>query len=462
LPTSTTRGALLGLCLCLSGFAFAEAEKKPWRLDAAFRAPDWLELKVQHRLRYETVDSQFRARGAGGDQFLALQTLAHLRLGGKRAHLGLELQDSRGWLDDAGTPLDTGLVNSAELLQAYLEWTPTADSLPGALTLRTGRVTKDFGSRRLIARNRFRNTINNLTGLDAHFIARQGWEVETLLAMPVMRRPSNRRVLDDNAAALDEEDTGSAVWLAAWRTAPGKWQQRVELYVVGLEESDARFDTRNRRLFTPAFRLYRDPAPGRFDYQLEMMGQFGESRGSTNPLDQRDLDHFAHFESLYAGYTWVHALAPRLGILFDYASGDDDPTDGDTERFDTLFGARRGELGPSGIFGPFQRTNILSVGTRGNLRLTTDVQAMLSHRANWLASASDTWAAAGLRDTSGSSGRFVGHQVEFTVQWTVLKDTLNLELGGAWLSQGEFRQRIGGLDDPNDSTYLYTQASLSY
>jgi hypothetical protein len=56
----------------------------------------------------------------------------------------------------------------------------------------------------------------------------------------------------------------------------------------------------------------------------------------------------------------------------------------------------------------------------------------------------------------------VGHQVEFTVQWTVLKDTLNLELGGAWLSQGEFRQRIGGLDDPNDSTYLYTQASLSY
>ena len=462
MPTFTTRHVIFWLGLTLPGFACADAEENPWRLDTAAGAPDWVELRVQHRLRYETVDNQFRARGVGGDQLLGLQTLAHLRLGGKRVHAGFELEDARGWLDDAGTPLDTGLVNSAELLQGYLEWTPYPATLPGALTLRAGRVTKDFGSRRLIARNRFRNTINSLTGLEATFIARQGWEIETLLAMPVVRRPSDRRALDDNAAAFDEEDSGSAVWLAAWRTAPGEWHQRVELYVVGLQESDTRFDTRNRQLWTPAFRLYRDPAPGVFDYQLEMMGQFGESRASTSPLDKRELDHFAHFESLYAGYTWDHARAPRLGILFDYASGDDDPTDGDTERFDTLFGARRGELGPSGIFGPFQRTNLLSVGTRGNLRLRPNVQAMLSHRANWLASASDSWGASGLRDQSGHAGRFVGHQVEFAVQWAMIKDTLNLELGGAWLSQGDFRRRVGGLDDPNDSTYLYTQATLSY
>ena len=462
MSTPTTRYAFLGLCLGLSAAAHAAGEQKPWRIDAALGAPKWFELRVQHRLRYETVGNQFRAGGTGGDQLLALQTLAHLRLGGKRAHLGLELQDARSWLDDAGTPLDTGLVNSGELLQAYLEWTPASDVLPGALTLRAGRVTKDFGSRRLIARNRFRNTINNLTGLDARFVARQGWEVETMLAMPVVRRPSNRPALDNNDSAFDEEDTGTAVWLAAWRTAPGRWLQRVELYVVGLSESDARFDTRNRQLWTPAIRLYRDPAPGAFDYQLELMGQFGESRASTSPLDRRDLDHTAHFESMYAGYTWESALAPRLGVLFDYASGDDDPMDGDTERFDTLFGARRGELGPTGIFGPIQRTNIVSVGTRGNLRLSPEVQAMLSHRANWLASASDSWPAGGLKDQSGNSGRFVGHQVEFSLQWTVVRDTLNLELGGAWLSQGEYRRRVGGLEDPNDSTFLYTQATLSY
>ena len=462
LPSFVTRRLSGAFCLLLAAQVWADPASRPWHLDVALGTPDWLELRVQHRLRYETLDSQFRVRGSGGDQLLGLQTFAHLRLGTRQSHVGLELQDSRGWLDDTGTPLDTGLINSAELLQAYAEWTPTAAAVPGALTLRAGRLTRDFGSRRLIARNRFRATINNFTGLDARLISARGWELDALVLMPVVRRPTDRRALDDNTAGFDEEDTGTAVWLASWRTAPDRWQQRLEFYVVGLHESDDRFDTRNRRLWTPGVRFYREPLPGHFDYQLELMVQSGESRATTATRDLRDLDHLAHFESFYAGYTWAHTRAPRLGVLFDYASGDDDPTDGRNERFDTLFGARRGELGPTGIFGPLQRANILSVGSRGSLHLSSKVQAMLSHRANWLASTRDSWGSTGLQDRTGAAGRFVGHQIEFVLQWAPVKDTLSFELGGAWLSQGEFRQEVGGLDDPNDSTYLYTQATLSY
>lgn len=449
------------LLFCLLGLPAGAAEA-PWRLRAALDAPDWLQFGIQHRLRYETLDEQFRARGNGGDQLLGLQTLVALRVGGKRLGLGLEFEDARAWLDDAGTPLDTGLINTAELLQGYLEWMPEALNDGATFSARLGRITRDFGSRRLIARNRFRNTMNNFTGLDLRFMAPAGWELEGLAAMPVVRRPSDRAALDANSAMLDEEDTGSALWLAAWRSAGDKSDPRLELYVVGLHESDGRFDTRNRRLWTPGARLYRDPAPGHFDYQIEVMGQLGEIRASSSAVDRQDLQQRAHFESVYAGYTWSRPLVPRLGLLFDHASGDDDPEDRESQRFDTLFGARRGELGPSGIFGPISRANLLSVGTRGTLQPWSSVQAMLSHRANWLASARDAWSVANLRDPQGRSGSFIGHQVEFTVQWTPIKDGLLLEMGGAWLSSGGFRSQVGPPDDPAASSYLYTQMTLIY
>ena len=447
--------------LSMQGLPAGGAEA-PWRLRAALGAPDWIQLGVQHRLRYETVDAQFRARGTGGDQLLSLQTLAALRVGGKRLGLGVELEDARGWRDDAGTPLDTGLINTAELLQGYLEWTPEARHDGAAMSARLGRITTDFGSRRLIARNRFRNTVNNFTGLDLRFVAPAGWELEGLAAMPVVRRPGDRPALDANSAMLDEEDTGSALWLAAWRSAGDKSDPRLELYLVGLHESDSRFDTRNRRLWTPGARLYRDPAPGHLDYQIEVVGQLGEIRASSSSADRLDLEQQAHFESVYAGYTWSRPMMPRLVLLFDHASGDDNPDDRQSQRFDTLFGARRGELGPTGIFGPISRTNLLSMGARGTLQPWPSMQAMLSHRANWLASARDAWSVANLRDPQGGSGSFIGHQIEFSLQWTPIKESLQFELGGAWLSSGRFRSEVGSPDDPGASSYLYTQMTLSY
>lgn len=451
---------LLLLPLALSFSCLAPAADQPWRLKEALDLPSWVALDVQHRVRYEGIDEQYRAGGQGGDQQLALQTLAHLQLGGPRLKLGLEMLDARAFLDDAGSTLDVGMVNSAELLQAYLEWKSALPALDGTMTLKAGRQTVDFGNRRLIARNRFRNTLNAFNGIDVRFASASGTETEAFVLVPVIRLPGERTRLTRNEAAFDEEDFGTVLWLAAWRSAPGPW--RLETYLIGLNETDGVFDTRNRRLHTPGIRLFREPASGQLDFQLELVQQFGEVRASTAVKDRTDLDHHAHYESLHLGYTFNARWSPRVIAMFDYASGDEDPGDRDNQRFDTLYGARRFEYGPSGIFGPFLRTNMLTPGWRVNVNPDESVQAFVGHRAYWLASDRDSWLAANLRDASGQSGSFIGHQVEACVTWQILPGNLVLEAGGAWLSEGEFREAEQGREDPGASSYLYTQLSITY
>ena len=68
----------------------------------------------------------------------------------------------------------------------------------------------------------------------------------------------------------------------------------------------------------------------------------------------------AGFAHASAGYTFDAAWTPRVRVAWDYASGDADPNDGQNNRFDTLFGARRFEYGPTGIYGAVFRANLNS------------------------------------------------------------------------------------------------------
>ena len=432
-------------------------------LHETLNLPDWLTLTLQSRIRYETLDGQFRADTRSGDQALTIQTTALAEAQWKSVRIGAEMIDARMLLDDAGSPLDTTQVDTTELLQAYVVvenkdiFANTAASV-----VRIGRQTLDLGSRRLVARNRFRNTINAFTGIDWKLSGAGGWTTEWFFGVPVTRLPATRQALDDNEAALDEEDFGSAFWLAAWQPKPWAGSQRLEAYMIGLHESDARFATRNRRLVTPGLRWFRDPAVDHLDFQLEVALQVGQSRATEAVTNRTDLDHFAHFETLQVGYTFRSQWSPRVAAMFDYASGDDDPADGANDRFDTLFGARRFDYGPTGIWGPFIRSNLLSPGLRLQATPLQTVRLMAGYRAFWLASRRDAWVPARLADPTGRSGRFVGNQFEFSIGWVVHPKHVALEVGGAYLDGGGFRQRVvsGGPDD--ESTYLYAHVLFTF
>lgn len=375
-----------------------------------------------------------------------------------------ELMDSEQALADSGTPLDTTMVNSFELLQAYgaFRWAgPLADG--NRSEVRLGRQTLDLGSRRLVARNAFRNTVNAFTGALWQWELQQGPTVRAFYFLPHHRLPSDAPSLLDNEIQYDEESFDVQFWglHTQWKGLP--LGGTGELYFFGLHEHDSvDLPTRNRELYTPGLRFSRAPSKGGWDYDVESVVQFGQARNSTAATDRTDLDHFAHFHHAEVGYTVEFAWSPRGALVFDYASGDHSPSDQESNRFDTLFGARRFDHGPTGIYGAFARSNIRSPGYSLGIRPASSVEAEFKHRLYWLASDRDGWTTSGVRDAAGASSSFVGHQVEAMIRWDILPGNLRLEAGLAHLFAGGFVEDAPNATHRGDSTYGYASFEVRF
>lgn len=457
------------LFLCLGGLfalsggdAFA-TERDAWSLNKAIGSPDWLTLSGEHQARYETLNSQFRANSTGSDQILSLRTLVlgEIRFN-KNFKVNAEFQDSRAEFADTGSRMNNTIVNSAELLQANLSWSRKDLFAPGSVSeLRGGRLTMDIGKRRLVARNRLRTVIQAYTGIDWKWTAKEGDQIRMFLTLPVNRRPEDKASLLENETEFDEESTHQVFWGLFYSHPQLPAGHKGELFLLGLHEDDGPgFATRNRQLYTTSVRLYRPAQSGEFDYELQSVFQFGTSRATAATSDTRDLDHQAHFHHAEAGYSFKAPWSPRLFFEYDFASGDNDPNDGTNDRYDLLFGVNVPEFGPTGIYSGFIRGNLHSPGFRLLVQPDKNLKAFFSYRAFWLASSTDIWAGASeLRDTTGNSGTFLGHQLLLRGQWQVLP---NIQLDGAvaYLIDGDFQKNAP--NSPREGNTLYSHFQVAF
>lgn len=178
--------------------------------------------------------------------------------------------------------------------------------------------------------------------------------------------------------------------------------------------------------------------------------QFGELRASTSFSDREDLDYFAYFERAELDYSFEYSWSPRLVAQFDYASGDDDPDDSDNNRFDTLFGVRRFDFGPLGIYGPFARAYIISPRICLQIESKSDVSMFIARRGYWLASDRDAWTVAKIRDPAGDSGNFLDQQTEARLRWDIYPNNLSWEFGEAYLFKSEFAEDTLNVNSQGD------------
>lgn len=462
-------GLLVGSMTLVPAAAQPLLAQEPGELgaSAAPQAPR-LTFAAETRARFEALDGQFRARGAGGDQLLLFRSLLLAELRSAGFFVGFELQDSRTYLGDAGTPLTTSIVNPLDILQAYLRIPLSGFPGDGARTTITfGRQTVSVGSQRQIERVDFANVIKSYTGFLAT-ATRPGIDQLHLLAVvPVHQQPVERDRIDTNTMVADREQWNRLV-LGGHYIRQGLWHDRWpslagEVFVYALRERDTvRFPTPNRRYVTPGLRVVSGRGPGRWDVDIETALRFGTRRASGAGSDTEDLTVQASALRTEVGYTLDASWQPRLALQYYWSSGDRDPDDARYEQFERLFGGRRTDLGNTSIHGPLTPANLKAPGVRVSVVPSERSDARVTYSAAHLASATDRWVVAGIQDSSGMSGRFIGHAVDGRARVWLLEGWLRLEVGASALLFGDLPRNAPGGPSGNRTLFGYSQLTFTW
>ncbi len=419
---------------------------KEWQwhryLKNALNLPDWLDLGLENRTRFEVYDHPWRTIQPTRQTDPQIQQRSRVRFGlnGGPFRFLFEGQDSRVHLSDLSefAFVNTAVKNEYDILQVFISATARNAFGTGLRTdLHFARLTLDFGSRRLIARNDFRNTTNAFDGVHWQLAQDKVWRIRAFLVEPVIR----------DTVQLDEQSQRFVFWGTYLETDYIPWL-RLDAYYFGL--NDKRFSTLNlqRTFSTFGGRLYTLPQRGQIDYEVESAWQTGK-RGTT--------DHFAHFQHINLGYSFNLPWSPRFLIHYDYASGDRHSNDSQSSAFNPLFGARRFEYTATGSFGPFFRSNISSPGWR--IILAQGWKFQVKQRFWYLATSRGAFAGSGLRDATGESGNYLGHDVEVPVQWKV-NENVEFDAGyDHWFKSSYFDRLPASAGLPSggrkDTDYFY-------
>ncbi|MBL9151416.1 MAG: alginate export family protein [Verrucomicrobiales bacterium] len=391
---------------------------------------DWLDFGVSHRDRYEVRDQDYRTVDLISEDVLYDQTLLYLGIREliDPLRFGVEFQDARRFFSDRSESANE--ANHTEILQAFGELY-FGDTIGGEpVSVRFGRMAFDSGDRRLVSRNRYRNAINAFDGARLRFGGdASDFELDTFALRPVTR----------SVSVLDESSDDA-------------WLYGVHGYLRGrspallLEPyyflSDQEAGT-VRHLHTTGVHGYGQITGTGWDYDWNVAGQCGDSGGRV---------HRAWAAHVEAGYTWSgHSWKPRLGLWIDHASGDRDPTDDRSGRFDSLFGDSWAHYGYESYF---VWQNQVEPALRLTIQPATKLRCEAFVRSAWLASERDIWVATRRGDPTGGSGRHVGEEIDLRATWKV-SHHLEVEAGYSHFFPGDF---VAGTGQSPDTSFGYVAA----
>lgn len=433
--------------------AVLHAENVVWgrHFHDALRLPDWLDVAVDHRTRFEFLDDPWRP-GESQKQTQIVQR-DRLRLGvdapGGIRFLG-EFQDARVF-NDRPNDFVQSEVDHLDVLQLFVS-TTRKDLFGKGLRVdaHAGRMTIDVASRRLVARNDFRNTVNAFDGVHLQLGSDdRKWRVRGFYTFPVAIR--------DSDLMNNRPSTRRRFWGLAFEDQRNPWLQ-LDAYSLGLNDLPG-----NRSYRTYGLRVHRKPVPAQLDYEGEVAAQLGDRWTAAQGV----RDQSAWMVHAELGYTFGIAWSPRLAAQFDYASGNDDPSDDDSHAFDPLFGARRFDLMPTGIFGAFRRTNIVSPGVRIGLVPTKTVRLDVKVRHWMLDEARDAFAGTAgpgggaLTDATGDAGRDLGTDLELRARWDA-REWLAFDVGYDHWWKGRYLDQVAATQTRGDADYFYLQSRVRF
>lgn len=431
---------------------------------AALNLPDWVEFSLSQRSRFESASHPWRnGQSNAVDSQIPLQSRVRLGFNHGPFWVMFEGQDSRTFDAEKKDFVGTTVVNKFDVLQLFGSMTFRNINDSGLRgDLHVGRMSMHIGSARLVGRNGYRNTTNAFDGGQITLGNDKDWRVKAFLNSPVQIEE----------AKLDGSRSKRMFWGLVFESTQLPYASG-EAYYFGLNDQRNPDQSKNASFSTFGGRLYQSQANpekfkaddfGKYDYELESAVQVGD-KGANN--------FFAYMAHAEVGYTLNAPWYPRLAGEYDYASGTSNPNANATNhKFDRLFGTRRADMMETGLFGPFFRSNIESVGSRFTVQPRNDLKLMTKYHAWYLAEATDEFvgsnigSAAALRDRTGSAGRFLGHDIELLASWR-LKSNWTLEAGyERWFKSNYFNNPNIRKNLPQggekDTDYFFVSSELRF
>ncbi|OYW77930.1 MAG: hypothetical protein B7Z37_01810 [Verrucomicrobia bacterium 12-59-8] len=387
---------------------------------------DWLQFGAESRTRYE-VERDDYTNGLISDDALVTRNLLYLgiRHAFDPLRFNVELQDSRRF--DSNLPDNPSVEDRIDVLQAYaqLYFENAVGNAP--VSLSAGRMAFDWADRRLISRNRNRNTINAFDGLRLRMGDENApWEIDAIAVRPVVRNVKN----------ADQSSADLALYGLAyyWRG----WSPHVVLEPYWLWLDQRRAPTaQQRNLHTFGLHGYGQWGnKSAWDYDFSLAGQWGAAAGQSRQA------WAAHLE---AGYTWTSPWKPRMGLWLNYASGDANAKDSSNQRFDPLYGASYAFYGYTSYF---SLQNLINPALRLSFQPLKKLKCELIHRGYWLASDTDAWVKAGRRDATGRSSSYIGQETDVRVVWQI-RPSCDIDIAYAHFFAGDFAASTGAAPGAN-------------
>jgi hypothetical protein len=202
------------------------------------------------------------------------------------------------------------------------------------LVFRGGRQELLYGSQRLISPLDWVNTRRNFEGFKLLWHA-DDWQIDAWATRPVNTAAGNGPLFRfDNER--DRGDT-SRTFNGVFAVYGGIERQTFDMYWLWDRETDALGTGVDRSRHTAGGRwlsehpVYNDCCEVTRIWRFDVEGgyQFGHEAGETVR---------AGFFTAGVGHTWKsHPWSPTLWLFYDWASGDDDPSDGENNTFNHLF-----------------------------------------------------------------------------------------------------------------------------
>jgi hypothetical protein len=405
----------------------------------------WLSLGGQARERVE-VWSHFNFDQTPGadsnDAYLMQRLLFHADLhitphfrvfaqGKSALSTDRDLPGGRRTLDEDTIALQNGFV----------EFKAPAAGPVDALTFRAGRQELLLGAQRLVSPLDWTNTRRTFDTLS--FSGGIGdWKTMSFLSHLVTIKKTNFNNYD-----LDTDLHGLYV-----TNANLSGISKLDLYYLYLGRNDVAFsgETGDDERHTLGTRVLGSIGDSIFDYEVELDLQLGEVGNA---------DTYAWSVASVLGATLGQdEWKPRLELLFDYASGDDDPGDGDANTFNQLFPLGHAYLGYIDFVG---RQNVIHVQSTAKIQPLDKLMLRLDLHYFWRAENEDALYNAGggvVRAGTAGSSRDVGGEIDLLANYA-LNSHLSLLGGYSHFFAGEFIDQAGK-DQDIDFVYFSLEYTL--